>query len=634
LKLLLLFAAVAACLVGQSAAPDPHPYPLPYPIPMTQDWTRAVEAGTRTTSGEPGPAWSANTAAYRIVARLDPVAGTVAGTMDVTYKNRSPATLDRLVLHLRQNLHAPDAQRNVDVEVTGGIELGEIKARKTGQSPWSPRTRVNGTLLTVRLGRNQALRPGDEITLSMGWSFKVPGKAPRMGHEDHRVYYLGYWYPQFAVHDDVRGWVADPYLGGGEFYMGYADYDVTFSAPAGWLVRATGDLLNPEEVLTPVQQERLASAMTTRDVVHVLTEEEMKAGQATAESDAPLEWRFEATNVRDFAISVSDRYVWDATHADIPDGSGGRRKVLIQAVYEPDARFWSLAAEFCRHTVEFMSERFLPYPWPHMTCCEGIVRGGMEFPMMTDIGTYPTRASFYEVVSHETIHMWWPMIAGSNEKEWAWMDEGITSFVESLCSADYMKRRSPWIPSMGSYRMMASRGEETPVMRHADQYPDMMAYVLATYEKTPAVLHQLRWMLGEETFDRALATYTTSWAWKHPYPRDLFNVFNRVSGRDLDWYWRTWLYDTGTLDLAVRGVTHDDAGSRITLENRGLAMMEVDVRVTYADGTQETLRVGAEPWRQGLRSTEVPCRKGVTEVQIDPDRRTLDVNPRNNRWKP
>ncbi|MEZ6197222.1 MAG: M1 family metallopeptidase [Planctomycetota bacterium] len=621
--------ALALVLLASGLAAQTSPFE-PFAAPRAADHERGIEAGTRRADGAPGELYWTNSAHYRIEATLDPAAARLDGRAVLTYRNRSPRPVNQLRIHLRQNLHRAGARRTRTVEVTPGFELDaitmdgeEVPAR--GRYGY----RVGGTVMTI--GLQAPIPAGGERQLEIRWHFTVPraGHAPRMGHENNRVFYLGYWYPQFAVFDDLEGWTADPYYGNGEFYMDYADYDVSLTVPEGWLVRATGDHVNPEETLTEEARARLARAMTSREVVSIVDEEDLAAGRATRSgTEGRLTWKFRAEGVRDFAISASDRYLWDATHAIVPDrdGPGKDGLCLIDAVYETNAAPWKRAAEYARHTIEYMSARVHPYPWPHMTACEGIIGGGMEYPMMTLCGTPRSDRGLQSLIGHELIHMWFPMLVGSNEKRYAWMDEGTTSYYSSLVAADFWQREDPARAAIRGYaRSMAGRPNERASMGHADHF-EGSSFGAASYSKPAAVLHQLRGMLGDETFDRAMRTYAGEWAWKHPRPHDLWNTFSRVAGRDLGWYFRCFHQETWTVDQAV-ALKAEEGSVRVTVANRGSAVMPTVLELERKDGATERIVIPVAHWLGGSREWSLAASPDVVRARIDPEGLVLDVTP-------
>ena len=597
---------------------------VPYPIDLPDGFQTAIENGTRTATGRPGTKHWTNYAQYRLSAELDPKAARLTGHAVMTYHNRSPQPLDQLIVHLYQNLMRSGAERTRTVVATDGFEVGEVRLAGELVSP-----QVRDTRMTVRLPK--PLAPGGKITLEIDYAFAVPkaGTAPRMGHEAENVFYLGYWYPQFAVCDDVNGWVADPHRGNGEFYMDYADYDLAITAPVGYLVQATGELQNADEVLTQNARDALARAHTSHDIVHVVDQDDLDAGKVTAESaSGKLTWRFRAENVRDAAVSVARTYLWDATYAVVKDkdGPGKDGTTMIHAVYEANAGDWVRGALYAQRTIEYMSAHVHPYPWPHMTACEGIIGGGMEYPMMTIVGGRQPAGT----ITHELIHMWFPMLLGSNEKRYAWQDEGFTSFCTTLCRDDSSGNTNGQKRDLLQYANTVARGGDVACMRHADTYgTDNFSF--ASYGKPAAILHQLRALLGDETFFKAFRRYADDWAWKHPYPYDFFRTFSDVAGQDLEPYFRTWFFETWRLDHAVGSVESKDGKTIVTIEDRGRAVHPAIVEVTCRDGKKERQTVTAKQW-QGHTQAVLTFVGDVVDVQIDPDVTTLDCQRKNNSW--
>ncbi len=617
-------AVLATVAAAFAQSPSATARVVPYPIDLPESFTNAIANDTRTTNGRPGPKHWTNRATYAIEIELDPATARVVGTASLTYHNRSPAPLDRLVVHVYQDMMKANAQRTRPVEPTDGMEIREV--RLDGKPTRAP---IRETRMTIQL--REPLAPGAQRTVEIDYAYTVPvaGTAPRTGHEKDRVFFLGYWYPQFAVYDDVSGWVADPYRGNGEFYMDWADYDVGITVPQGYLVQATGELVNPDDVLTAKAREALARARTNHEIVHVVASEDHDAGAVTATSESgKLRWHFRAKDVRDVAVSVAKTYLWDATHAVVKDrdGPGKDGVAMIHALYEPRSGDWVRAARYAQHTIEFMSAHVHPYPWPHMTACEGIIGGGMEFPMMTICGGRQPAG----VIAHETIHMWFPMLVGSNEKRYAWQDEGFTSFWTTLCRDDLTGRKNGPRVDVMAYAGTVRRGGDEVCMRHADAYGDD-DFGFASYGKPAAVLHQLRAMLGDETFFAAFRRYVADWAWKHPYPYDFFATFQDVAGTDLQWYFRTWFFEAWRLDHAIARVDAGTDATTVVVEDRGRAVHPAVVEATLADGSKQRQTVPVSTWWTATSAT-LTFPAGATKVEIDPDVASLDCNRRNNVW--
>lgn len=637
--------AVAAFVLALSAvarAQEPR-RPLPEPVVPPPEFARALERGTRSVTGEPGPRYWQQDARYQIRARLDVAARRLEGTAVIRYLNRSPDTLATLALHLHQNLHAPGAIRNEPQEVTGGVELISVMAggRALEVGPRrEPSYQVDGTIL--RLRPPAPVLPGDSVELSLSWAFKVPQSgAGRMGWSRDDLFFIAYWYPQMAVYDDVVGWHTDRYLGSAEFYAGFADYDVEIEVPEGWLVMATGRLENEAAVLAADVRTRLRQAERSDTVVPVVSVESWQRGPVTARDPAGrLTWRYTAERVRDVAFSATRNGQWDAVRTPVGDRDGDGRAdyAVVNAVYRADASLWRSAARFGQHAVAALS-RFtgLPYPWPHMSAIEGagIIGGGMEFPMMTLIGNYNGRpdSALYYVIAHEFAHMWVPMTVGTDERRYGWMDEGTTTFNENQVRKEFYPGRNPDLEDRDAYVRAAQSGYESEMMRWTDYlYPEQSG--IASYAKPATVLVALRAMLGDSVFLPAYRTYLTRWAYRHPKPWDFFNTFNHVTGKTLDWFWRSWYYETWTLDQAVAAVETGPQGTRIVVEDRGLVPMPARITVTLANGQAIREEVPVEHWLSGQRSAVVtiPAGRTVRSVEIDAAGAFPDVDRANNRW--
>ncbi len=636
---------------GQSASsPQPQPdvngghRPQLYPLTQPPGFRHAVQQGSRTETGEPGPRYWQQWTDYRLTARLFPEQRRLEGTADIVYHNRSPNELPVLHLHLNLNLHAEGAPRKLPQEVTGGVEIGSVSVNGaklgTGLAD-GPRYEVDFTRMTLH--PPQPLAPGDSITISMDWSLTIPqtGADARMGWDADNFFFIAYWYPQMAVYDDVVGWQIDRFRGGSEFYAGFGSYDLTLQAPVGWVIVASGRLQNPEDVLAPHIIERLRRAEESDAVVHVITSDDF-GERGTAPGDHGwLTWRFQADELRDVAFSATAQSLWDAVRTPVGDrdGDGSADFTRVDAIYRELAPRWEQVTRYGQHAIDFLSRYTgLSYPWPHMTAVEGsnIINGGMEFPMMTLIGDYNERgdSALYYVTAHELAHMWVPMVVATDERRYSWMDEGTTSFNENQARKDFFPGFNHDIPDQNIYIARAVAETEGEIMRRSDfQYPGG-AFGVASYQKPASVLVALRGVLGEAVFMRAYRTYLKRWAYKHPYPWDMFNTFSSVSGRDLDWFWRAWYYETWWLDQAIVRVSETGEGIRIVIADLGLAPMPIHLVITRANGDVVRRDVPVDSWLAGATQVSVmlPAGSPVVRVEIDPDYAFPDVDRDNNVW--
>lgn len=623
------FALLACTLLS---LPTTAQRPLPHPLDRSRDWQAAVTAGTHTEDGKPGPQHWTDFASYQIEIELVPGSAEVIGRQRATYHNRSPEPLRELLLHLRQNLYTATAVRNVPVQITAGIAVDRVVV--AGQPVDAS---IDGTRMLVPLP--EALAPDGKVELALEFSFVVPeGEAPRMGREGNELFFVGYWYPQFAVRDCVRGWVAEPYLGESEFYMPYADYEVAITLPQGWLCAATGTLQNPAEVLTDASREALAKAATASETVPIVGKRALERGEATqTRDDGKLVWRFQAKNVRDFAFGACPTWRWDASSALVGDrdGDGAPDRCLVQTFYRRPNAAWRPSCKFAQHTIEHLSQWLAPYPWPHATVVEGILGGGMEYPMLTLCGDQRIAFGQQSLIAHELGHMWFPMLVGNDETAFGWQDEGLVDFYTELLESDYWRRdRTKKAPSsMRQYAQYAAQGlDREPMLRHADHLQFRESYGFLSYTKPAAVLQQLARWLGEDKVTAALRDYTQAWRFAHPTPEDFFASMNRSLGQDLDWYWSTWWTTTWTLDHAVGAVTNGEQGATVVIRDEGRAPHPAFVRVRFLDGTTQDAEVPVGTWLAGATTATLTFAKSVVEVTIDPEQRTLDVDRDDNRW--
>ncbi len=636
------FASVATAQTWQLARP------IPYPVDMPKAFEQAFANGTRSRTGAPGPDYWQQWTDYTINARIDVENKRLEGTVGIVYHNRSPEPLTVLMLQLIQNMHAEGAVRNEPAEVTGGMEISRLTAqgqtleRLTGRQT-GPGYRISGTTLQLRLP--EPLASGETAELELDFEFEIPqaGSGARMGWSKDNLLYLAYWYPQMAVFDDVVGWQTDNFLSTAEFFMGYGSYNVSLEVPEGWLAVGTGTLMNPDETLPAEIQYRLRLADQSDTVVRVITEADLRNGNATRTSaTGTLTWNYVADTVRDVAFSITRESLWDAARTPVGDrdGDGETDYARASAIYRATAPLWTNAWRYVQHSIDFLSRwTGFAYPYPHMTAVEGedIMGGGMEYPMMTLIGSYTGRSdtSLYGVTAHELAHMWVPMIVGNDERRTAWMDEGTTSFNGSAAENEFFPGRRWDLNDYAGYLQITMGDAEGPIMTWSDFHTNGWAYGTASYSKPATMLWTLRGLLGEERFAEAYQAYIDRWAFKHPKPWDFFNTFSDVSGENLDWFWRAWYYETWTLDQAITDVQLEGDGVRIVVEDFGRAPMPSRLTITTATGDTITVEIPVERWLTGETKAEVyvPTPSRVIKVELDAEQVFPDVNRDNNVWE-
>jgi hypothetical protein len=595
----------------------------------------------RTGSGRPGGKYWQQRVDYTIRAELDPARNEIRGRERIHYINRSPDTLTYLWLFVEQNICEPNSITNqlnqpplvflgssFDFSCQGFNSAPRLESL-TIDGREAKRTRF-GTTLRVDLAA--PLVPGGTVDLNAAWHFNPPAQgAGRMGH-DGPLYEIAQWYPRLAVYDDVKGWNHDPYIGAGEFYLEYGNFDVTVVVPAEDIVAATGDLKNPFETLTAPQRQRLALARKSDTTIAIIRADEAgNAAKTRPSARKPrqpntIEWHFTATNVRDFAFAAGPDFRWDAS---------GYNGILIESLYRPQADKWPEVNKIGRAAIKYFSEQWFPYPWSHATTVEGPIEG-MEYPMLTFTPNSPTREDQQWVIAHEFGHQWFPMIVGSNERLYPWMDEGFNTFIDLANAAQYFAG-TPYgdsieVHPLHLYPEHALPGNEQPLIDKPTEVRDLF---WGGYQKPALMMQLLRSeVLGKDRFDAAFREYIRAWAFKHPTPADFFRIMRDQSGMDLDWFWRDWIFTTARLDQAVDSVSRaTDGVTTVHLTNRGTMVMPAELSIGFEDGSTQTVKLPVEMWNLGDRfAYRVPGTKGVRAVEVDPRKALPDVDRSNNRW--
>ena len=619
--------------VVRSAEAERDPRLMTRPDPFARldrmDWPPPSKV--REASGRPGPEYWQQRADYDIVATLDTTRHTIKGHVTLAYTNNSPDTLRYLWMQLDQNLYKPGSAgsylfpedtRFGDRGFEGGYEIQNLVANGTRAA-----SEVNGTQMRVQLP--EPLAPhGGKVTIAMDYGFAVPEHGSDRMARDGPLYEIAQWYPRVDVYDDVRGWNTDPYLGQGEFYLEYGDISFAVTVPAGYVVAGSGVLQNPQEVLTAAQRARLATAARSDSIVRIITEAESKP-VATAGTKT---WRFRAQHVRDVAWAGAPDFRWDAT---------SWKGVLTQAYYEwPKAGAeWARAAEETQWTIRTYSQFVMPFPYPQATSVAGPV-GGMEYPMLVFVN-YASQESdpngVFGTLDHEHGHEWFPMIVGSNERRYAWMDEGFNTYINTFSNEQRFPHNYQWPEYIDNWKASVLTGEQRPLMTPPDRVPPEALGAIG-YRKPAAVLLALRnHVVGRAEFDQAFRDYAAAWAFKHPTPADFFRSIESSTGKDLAWFWRGFFYTNDVLDIGI------DTAATVSSDGQSIAMIQlqrhtsipfpVEMRLKLSDGSTQDVKLPVDIWYLGDRYTAtIPVRAPLAGIRLWPDGTVPDFNSSNDTW--
>lgn len=611
--------------------------PLFYPNPSTV---------FRSTSGAPGAKYWQNHADYKIEATLDTTKHRVTGSTLITYTNNSPDGLTFLWLQLDQNIYREDSRAEATASVNGGRfanksytegdVLKSVSIIRNGKEEKAEYI-VSDTRMQIKL-RDTLKANGTKIQLKLNYAFDVPEYGTdRTGRELTKhgwIYEIAQWYPRMEVYDDVTGWNVIPYMGSSEFYLEYGTFDYTITAPSNLVVVGSGELINPAEVLTPATIAKLNAARASDKTVTIRDSTDFnKTGWHPAKPS--LTWHFICKNSRDVSWAASKAFIWDAARINLPSG----KKALAQSVYPSESagnKAWGRSTEYVKNCIELYSNEWFEFTYPVATNVAGSV-SGMEYPGIVFCGDKSEGGELWEVTNHEFGHNWFPMIVGSNERKYAWMDEGFNTFINKVDTKVFNK---------GEYWEPTDEQKVAPQMFQPDadailNTPDVIQsdYLgFAAYEKPALGLKILReQILGEERFDYAFRTYIKRWAFKHPTPWDFFHSMDNAAGEDLSWFWNEWFMTTWKFDVGVKGINYRQndpgQGSLITLENLEEMALPVTIAVKEENGKTGTVKLPAEIWERGpVWTFPYKSTSKIVLVTVDPNHQLPDVNPENNSY--
>ncbi|GAB2983773.1 M1 family metallopeptidase [Mucilaginibacter puniceus] len=606
----------------------------------------------RAASGEPGPKYWQNRADYQLSAKLNDQTNEITGTEVLTYTNNSPQALGFIWMQLDQNLFKQDSRGTAIVPVLGSRNAGKGQVFDAGYKIKSVKL-LNGTIATdvkflINDTRMQVFLPktiapgGGQLKLKIEYSFISPDYgSDRMGimqTKNGKIYTVAQWYPRMCVFDDVMGWNTVPYTGPGEFYLDYGDFDISITAPANHIVVCSGELQNPLEVYTPAQQKRWAQAAVSNKTVLIRSADEVTNPASRPEGKAQLTWRFKLRNARDASWGSSAAFIIDAAKMNLPSGKKGLA-ISAYPIESAADTAWARSTEYVKKSIEFNSKKWFEYSYGNATAVAGIV-GGMEYPGIVFCDAKRGNKRLWSVHDHEFGHNWFPMIVGSNERLYGWMDEGFNTFINTLSTENFNNGefKAAKAPDLQALSARYTPESMEPVLSYPDNLKEKNNGTLL-YSKPAAGLVLLReQVLGPERFDRAFKTYIDRWAYKHPTPDDFFRTMENVAGESLQWFWRGWFANNWRLDVAVRDVKYIDndatKGALITIDNLDKMAMPVTLEVKLSSGKTDRVKLPVEIWERNVSWTfKYPSTEQIETVTYDPDKNMPDYNPANNVWK-
>lgn len=601
-----------------------------------------VASSGHTKLGIPGPDYWQNEANYKISVVLNEMEHSILGEVTINYSNNSPYALNYLWLHLDQNRFSPNSRGAVinnvggrhEGSITAGMEISSVELIG-GNGRQKADFHISDSRLQIRLPEPLAAN-GAEIALKLAFRFTIPeygaDRTGRIKLKNGWVYEVAQWYPRMAVLDQAGGWDTSPYLGGGEFYCVFGDFEYDITLPSDFVVAGSGTLINPEEVLNATALKRLEKAKNSEQTVFIIKPNELKKKRFTPEKPQ-LTWRFRMDQSRDVAWACSKGFIWDAARAQLPTG----KDVLVMSVYPEEsqgAEAWGQATAYGKAVLEHYSNKWTPYPYPSLVNVAGIV-GGMEYPGLHFTKYDRGGNALWRTLDHEVAHNWFPMMVGSNERQHAWMDEGFVTFM-GYYSAQAMKdgHFASFISNLPLIYTRLPNWYIDPVMTAPDKNQGINFSDIVYFKPAVALLVLREYVLGGDRFDYAFQQYIKAWAFKHPTPDDFFNCMENASGEDLDWFWDSWFYSVEKLDQVIEAVKQEGQTNFISIKNAAGLPLPVEMGITYEDGAFEMVKLPAEIWFKGNNWTqEINNNKKIIKVELDPRKLLPDSNRKNNVWE-
>ncbi|MBG6111011.1 hypothetical protein IWX84_001895 [Flavobacterium sp. CG_9.10] len=586
---------------------------------------------SRSTTGKPGKKYWQNKGNYTMEISVNPDTKIVSGTESIVYENNSNDTLKTIVIRFVNNLHKPTSPRGGEVTedfLSAGLTLTSLKIN---DDIYNENAKNWGTVGSVKL--KKPLLPHTKATLNIDWNYPLSKESGREGQIDDSTFFVAYSYPRVSVYDDYNGWDRLPHTDRQEFYNDFNDYTFSIKAPKNYVVYATGDLLNPDEVLQAEYAARLKKSYTTDEVMHIANEQEMKDGKVTLQNDMNT-WKFKANSISDVCFGLSNHYLWDAGSVVVDNKTN--RRVSTQAAYDVKGTDFIKSVKNNNYALAWFSNNWpgVPYPFSKMTAFQGFA--DMEYPMMVNDSQMGDPVFAQLVQDHEIAHTYFPFYMGINESRYAFMDEGWATTLEYLIGiAEHGKEAADKFYKnfrVNRYINDKSAEEDQPIISMSSQLSGV-GYGNNSYGKASLSYLALKDLLGDDLFKKALHNYMQDWNGKHPIPWDYFYSMNSSAGKNLNWFFNNWFFSNNYIDLAIINSSSKASNNSISIKNEGGFAIPFDINIVYVDGTKETVHKTPAVWEANQKMVKFTFRgnKKVKSVILDGGI-FMDATPINNIW--
>ena len=598
-----------------------------YEIPEFQ---KAVKNETRTRTGEPGSKYWQNHADYTLKVLIDTAKNVLQGSGSIVYHNNSPETLREFHIRLYQDVYKTGTARNFptlaeDINAGTTIDSLNINGRQyiLFNKP-ANRSIVNRFCTDLYVRLSDSVMSGGSCVIELAWSFMIPASrwTRRMGRYSDD-FFIGQWYPQVAVYDDVLGWDNLPHFGIQEFYNDFNNYDVTIKVPKDYMVWATGECDNLADVLDQNTINNLNKAKTSDSYITIIDAEANKTKPNKGNT-----WHFKAKHVPDFAFAAATHYLWYGT-SFIADKQTGRR-VFVDIAYPEESSIPPNSLQVARDALLWTSESFpgIPYPYSHATSFFNDLRNdvSMEYPMIANDGIDPDAGQQLAAMAHELFHNYMPFYVGFDETIFGWLDEGWVNFLESRFDGDgyaYLDN------DIATYPYIAGSIYDRPLFS-STMDESIFNRRFLSYVKPAVNLMLLEELMGKEGFSTATKDFINVWKGKHPTPYDFFNTFMKYAEGDISWFLKVCYFEYGYADLGIESLS----GNKITIIKKGNIPVSIRLEITFDDNSTEKIYKNLKIWETGTTTCVVNCEsnKTIKKVVLG-DSSTPDVDMSDNMFQ-
>lgn len=580
---------------------------------------RAYKKETRSRDGVPGENYWQNQVAYNLKTDFNPPSRILKGSGNISYTNNSPDTLKYLVIKLLPNIHKKGNARDYAVgaeHLNEGMIIDSMAINNNAQDMDDHRKfREYGSNLYVIFDKSEHIAPHATQEFYVQWNYEVIMHGVRNGGFTDSAFFIGYWYPQIAVYDDVYGWDREDYTGKQETYNDLGIYEVEINVPEDYLVWATGDQLNETDIFSEHTLKLINESRKSAETVNIINSESY-ANNEVFKRNHSKSWKFRAENVPDFAWACSKYFIWDANALMLENDKN--REVWINAVYPPNSETFDKVADVAHQSIDYLSNVFpaVPFPYNKHITFNGIYHIAVEYPMMANNSDHASEEMYTELTIHEIAHNYIPFYMLSNERKHAWIDEGWVKLIGELYgeSTGLKREDKKALNTITAYERGAGSSNDLPLIVPSG-FMTVGHNYYHSYAKAANANIFLMKLMEEKGVGNLLKEFLLTWKDKHPTPYDFFNFMNSLCGEDLSWFWNPWYFEFSSPDLGIKRSSDDN---EVLVVNQGGIPLPVELTITYNNEDEKIIEKSIWSWATGSNqiAISIPDLKEVKMITL------------------